>query len=429
MDVCVKENTVIPEGYKKTELGIIPEDWSIVKAGSVGIFKSGAAFPIKFQGIKSGSYPFLKVSDMNNVGNEIFMKISNNFISELNRKQLCATVFPERSIVFAKVGAAVFLERKKILYTSSCLDNNMAGFIINENLAYYLYIYYIFINTNFGNLVEITALPSLSGSALSAINIPLPPTLPEQSAIASVLSDIDELIENLDKLIEKKKLIKQGAMQELLTGKRRLPGFSGNWELKRLGEIGEISGSGVDKKINPDEEPVRLLNYLDVYKKDFIFSKDLNHWVTTPKMKLNQCSIEKGDVFFTPSSELQTDIAKSAVAMENIDKAVYSYHIVRFRIYENWDLKFRTYIFKTKQFYDQANRNAEGSGKRYVISLSKFRGFKIFYPVDVTEQSAIASVLSDMDAEIEALEQKRDKYKQIKQGAMQVLLTGKIRLI
>lgn len=308
----------------------------------------------------------------------------------------------------------------------------MGCFHIKDNTVLKNYIFYLFHTENYKNYIN-NILAGSSINNLKPVDIELfelnIPTLSEQSAIVSVLSDIDELIENLDKLIEKKRLIKQGAMQELLTGKRRLPGFSGNWKEKYLGAIGEISGSGVDKKINLCEEPVRLLNYLDVYKKDFIFPKDLNYWTTAPEAKLNHCSIEKGDIFFTPSSELQTDIANSAVVMEDIHKAVYSYHIIRLRIHENWDLKFRAYIFKTKKFYDQADRNAEGSGKRYVISLSKFRAFRILYPIDIVEQSAIASILSDIDMEIEMLELKKDKYKQIKQGAMQVLLTGKIRLV
>jgi len=217
-------------------------------------------------------------------------------------------------------------------------------------------------------------------------------------------------------------------MQELLTGKRRLPGFTGEWVKKKLGEIGSITGAGVDKKIRKNEIPVRLLNYMDVYKKDFLYNKDVRFNTTAPKIKLDQCSVKKGDVFFTPSSELQTDIAISAVAMEDMPGVVYSYHIVRFRLHENWDLKFRTYIFKTSKFLHQAERVAEGSGKRYVISLKKFRELEVYYPENIEEQQAIAQILSDMDAEIEALEKKKAKYEKIKKGLMEQLLTGKIRL-
>ncbi|MDP3650676.1 MAG: restriction endonuclease subunit S [Rhodoferax sp.] len=97
--------------------------WEVVKAGDIGRFQGGSGFPVRFQGATEGEYPLFKVSDMNNVGNETFMETANNYISESLRKQLGATAFPAGSIVFAKVGAAVFLERKKILNKASSLDN------------------------------------------------------------------------------------------------------------------------------------------------------------------------------------------------------------------------------------------------------------------------------------------------------------------
>src|SRR5262249_35108776 len=158
----------------------------------------------------------------------------------------------------------------------------------------------------------------------------------EQYAIATALSDVDALLGALDQLIAKKRDLKQAAMQQLLTGQTRLPGSHGEWEVKQLGDIGEISSAGVDKKSRPDEIPVRLINYLDVYRKDVIYSKDLNHWVTAPMHQAKRCAVQKGDVFFTPSSETRDDIGISAVAMEDIPDAAYSYHIVRLRLREPW---------------------------------------------------------------------------------------------
>jgi type I restriction enzyme S subunit len=233
---------------------------------------------------------------------------------------------------------------------------------------------------------------------------------------------VDALISSLEKLIVKKRDIKQGAMQELLKPKS-------GWVEKPLGELGLITGSGVDKLIKLDEVPVRLLNYLDVFHRDFIYSHDLKQWVTASNQKAKKCAIQKGDIFFTPSSEMRFDIAIPAVAMEDIPDAVYSYHLVRFRLHEDWDLQFRVYIFQTKNFIDQAERVCEGSGKRYVITLPKFRELTVSYPSDKKEQFRISEILSEMDAEVAALETKLEKYKMIKQGMMQTLLTGQIRLI
>ena len=212
------------------------------------------------------------------------------------------------------------------------------------------------------------------------------------------------------------------------TGQTRLPGFHGEWDVKRLGDIGDICGSGVDKKSRPDEVPVRLVNYMDVYRRSFIYSADLDHSVTAQPHHARRCAVLKGDVFFTPSSETRDDIANSAIAMEDIVDAAYSYHVVRLRLSEPWDLRFRTYAFKTRAFLRQAETVCDGGGTRYVISLGKFRNLIVSVP-PVPEQTAIAEVLWEMDVELAGLEQRGDKTRALKQAMMQELLTGRTRLV
>ena len=205
------------------------------------------------------------------------------------------------------------------------------------------------------------------------------------------------------------------------------PRFEGAWETKRLGEIGNVSGSGVDKKLREGETPVRLVNYLDAYRGRSIRSTMLNHWVTAPASQAQRCRVMEGDVFFTPSSEVPDDIARSAVAAHDIADAVYSYHVVRLRPAIPVELSFRRYMCNTRAFFEQAHRLCSGSGTRYTLSLPQFRSLEIDLP-PLPEQRAIAAVLSDMDAEIDALEARRDKTAAIKQGMMQELLTGRTRL-
>ena len=364
---------------------------------------------------------------MNRDGNEVFLTESGHYITDHTRKLLGAVAFPSESIAFAKVGAAVFLDRKRILAQPSCLDNNMAAFVLTEEQVDISFVYFLLLTIRFSAFANTTALPALSGTVLSRIRMSLPP-LPEQRAIAAVLSDVDELIGSLEALIAKKRAIKKAAMQELLTGRIRLPGFRGQWETRRLGDLGEISGAGVDKKTRPNETPVRLLNYLDVYHKTFIRSHYLTQTVSAADRQVLRCRISQGDVFFTPTSEVPNDIGKSALAMEDIVDGVYSYHVVRFRLYVDWDLRFRAFAFDTEAFRAQTSRMAEGSGTRYVITLPKFRSLIVSYPPTVAEQRAIATVLADMDFEIAGLEQRLDKTRAIKQGMMQQLLTGSIRL-
>ena len=158
---------------------------------------------------------------MNNPGNETFMVTANNYIDEEVRKQVGATVFPPGSIVFAKVGAAVFLERKRLLVKASCLDNNMAALILDGNQAGSRFILYLLLSTKLSDLVSTTALPSLSGSVLASIRLLLPP-VDEQVAIAALLIDMDVELTALEAKLTKARQIKQGMMQELLTGRIRL---------------------------------------------------------------------------------------------------------------------------------------------------------------------------------------------------------------
>jgi type I restriction enzyme S subunit len=255
------------------------------------------------------------------------------------------------------------------------------------------------------------------------------PSISEQKRIAEVLGCWDEGIEKLERKISLKEQQKKGLMQRLLSGECRLPGFFRPWKEVKLGELSHITSAGVDKNIVEGEEKVLLLNYMDVYKKDFIYKNDVVHIVTAPDRQVKNCNLLRGDIFFTPSSETRDDIGRSAVVMEDIPKGVYSYHVVRLRPSLN-ELKpsFSAYAFKTSKFYEQVYRMCEGSGQRYVIRQDYFRNMFIYMPLDLEEQSAIADILSTADDEINLLKQKLSLFKQQKKWLMQQLLTGKKRL-
>ena len=149
------------------------------------------------------------------------MNKANHYVSENVRGKLGAIRFKPESIVFAKIGAAIFLERKRLLSQESCLDNNMMAFTLTNNFACPRYFHYIFLRIQLGKLVSATALPALSGRHIGAVSISIPP-LAEQRAIATVLSDMDAEISALEHRRDKTIAIKQGMMQQLLTGKVRL---------------------------------------------------------------------------------------------------------------------------------------------------------------------------------------------------------------
>jgi type I restriction enzyme S subunit len=209
------------KGYKQTELGLIPEDWEVKRLHELGKFQSGIGFPLHLQGKHQEVIPFYKVSDMNNNGNEVFMLNSNNYISQKVLIELGATLIPRSSIVFAKIGAALFLERKRLLLVDSLIDNNMMAIIADIDTIDTKYLYYLLINIKLSKYANTTALPSINRNDIGEINLKIP-TLYEQQAITEVLTNMDSEIENLETKVNKYKQIKQGMMQNLLIGRIRL---------------------------------------------------------------------------------------------------------------------------------------------------------------------------------------------------------------
>ena len=181
----------------KTRLPGFNGEWELGKLADFGVFHSGNGFPLVFQGRQSGDYPFFKVSDLNNKGNELLLKSANHWISEDVKRTLGATKFSAGSIVFAKISAAIFLERKRLLSRESCLDNNMMAFSLTAPEPYEQFFHYLFLRIELGKLVSTTALPSLSSREIGAISVLLPPP-------------------------DEQRAIKQGMMQQLLTGRVRL---------------------------------------------------------------------------------------------------------------------------------------------------------------------------------------------------------------
>lgn len=403
---------LVAEQYKQTEIGLIPNDWELKEFGEICYPSKARINPIT----STENYKCVELEHLAQ-GSGILLGLANS--QDLKSQK---SIFEKGDVLFGKLRPYL---RKYLLADFNGVCTTEIWVLKSEKEISNRFLYQLVQSDKIiesANLSIGTKMPRAEWKTVSETKIPFPPTKAEQTAIATALSDADALISNLEKLIAKKRNIKQGAMQKLLQPKE-------GWLHKSLGEVGLITGAGVDKTIIEDEVPIRLVNYMDVFRRDFIYSNQLNHWVTTPTYKAQKCAVQKGDIFFTPSSEMRFDIAISAVAMEDIPDAAYSYHLVRLRLFEDWDLNFRTYIFKTKYFLDQAEQMCEGSGKRYVISLPKFKALKIYIPPTKEEQTKIATILYDMDAEITALETKLEKYRKVKMGMMQNLLTGKIRLV
>ena len=420
------QNNNIPQGYKKTEIGIIPQEWEVKRL--VDLCQNTGDYGINAPAVpyREDLPTYLRITDIDGWGK--FIETDKVSVDNPNSSQF---ILREGDIVFARTGATV---GKTYLYNSKDGQLIFAGFLIrftpNSNKAIPYYIKASTETASYWNWVRIisqrSGQPGINSVEYGAMKLAVPP-LAEQRKIAKILGVWDEAIEKQSRLIEKLELRKRALMQRLLTGCTRLPGFTTPWQKVKLGEIEKISSAGVDKKVNKGEVPVRLLNFVDVFYRYFIYNDELTHWVAAKPIKVEQCSVQKGDIFFTPSSEMPTDIAISAVAMEDMKGVVYSYHIVRLRPHIEMDLHYRAYAFKTDEFYKQAERICDGSGQRYVISQDGFRNMSIHLPY-LPEQKAIAEVLTTADKEIATHRKKLDALRLQKRGLMQQLLTGKTRV-
>lgn len=286
-----------------------------------------------------------------------------------------------------------------------------------------------------------SALQEIPIASLRSFKIALPPTKAEQEAIAEALSDTDGLIESLEQLIAKKHHLKQGAMQELLTGKKRLPGFvpvgagfkpaltnvPDGWEVKRLGELGSTFG-GLTGKTKSDfgEGEARYITFMNIMTNVVIDCDTFEQVKVSPTESQNQ--VMKGDLFFNGSSETPEEVGMCAVLSENIQNVFLNSFCFgfRFRNGAEADGLYTAYYFRSRAGRELLKSLAQGA-TRY--NLSKTALLKVALPLPpLPEQTAIAAILSDMDAEIAALETKLAKTRQLKQGMMHNLLTGEIRL-
>ena len=389
---------MVKKGYKQTEIGVIPEDWEVKKLGNIGnptmckrIFKS--------QTKKIGDIPFYKIGTF---GKEADAYIDKKLFEEYKIKY----PFPKEGDILISasgtIGRTVVYNGEDAYYQDSNIvwvDNNEKS-IYNSFLKYY---YQIVKWTT-----ENTTISRLYNDILKEILIPIPPKS-EQKAIATALSDMDNLIASLEALIAKKEHIKTATMQQLLTGKKRLDGFSGEWVEKKLGEVA-IDLDNLRVPLNENQRnnmkgdiPYCGANGIVGYVNDYIVDDDII------------LMAEDGGYF--------DEYATRPIAYRIIGKAWINNHA---HILKAKDSFSQDYLFYTLVHKDITKYLS--SGTRAKLNKSEMYKIIIFCPKYKEEQQAIAQILSDMDKEIDVLKDKLNKTKAIKMGMMQELLMGKTRL-
>ena len=419
--------TLITSKYKQTEIGIIPEDWCVEKMNTVADVRDGTHDSPKYvkRGVKF-------VTSKNIVNNKLDLSeisyISDSDAYEVNKRSKVDKGDILMSMI-GTIGSATLINFepdfciKNVALIKPYPKRIKSDFLIQLILSpsYQRYINY---------KLEGGIQKFISLGVLRDLDVILPADEYEQTAIFTSLSDIDHLIEKLNKLIEKKKSVKLGAMQELLTGKQRLPGFSGQWMQKPLTEVSWFQeGPGV-RTSQFTERGIKLLNGTNIYRGKMLL-ENTNRFISESEAfgPYSHFLVDVGDIVIA-SSGITIDKFEEKIAFikkEHLPLCMNT-STIRFKVKDSLVPRFLYYFLMSKKFKGQIGAQATGSAQLN-FGPSHLDKVEISLPKDKSEQDAIAGVLSDMDAEIEKLESQLSKYQNIKQGMMQTLLTGKIRLI
>jgi len=399
---------MIETRFKDTEIGKIPVEW---EEGELLEACSLAANNIHSFQIKAIDY----IGTENMLSNGMGVLPFEGTLSDNIRE------YKECDVLISNIRPYL----KKIWYAphnGGCSADVLVFRSNNEDKLNSKYLYYTLSAERFfsyltGNSIG-TKMPRGDKKSLANFIIPIPP-LPEQCRIADALSKVDSLIASLDKLIAKKQAIKRGAMQELLTGKKRLPGFQGEWKKDKIESFGEINGGGT---------PNTNIKAFWTGQFPWISSSDINEDdisnISVSRF-ITKKAIANSSTILCPSNTIhlvsRVGLGKVAYTQERVCT---SQDFCNLTINKENDIIFLSYLLLTKM----KSVAKEGQGTTIKgISIEQIKNFVLNVP-PLPEQRAIAHVLSSMDAEIAALERKRDKFRQVKQGMMQDLLTGRIRL-
>jgi type I restriction enzyme, S subunit len=405
-------------GYKLTEIGVIPEDWDlkplkkISPQQSVGlVINPSTYFDTK------GTVPMLVGSNVNE--NKIDW-ISAKKITEDSNQKLPASKLSGGDLVMVRVGepgttavippefdgcncASMMIIRKHPTFDSDWLCFAMNSHIGRSQV----------LGVQYG-----TAQKQFNISDAIDFRYPVP-SLPEQRSIATALSDMDELLGGLDRLITKKRDLKQSAMQQLLTGKTRLPGFDGEWKETTLGEIGECIIGLTYKPENVVEHGLLVLRSSNVQNGQLTY--DNNVYVN---LKVSDHLVTRmGDILICVRNGSRSLIGKCTVIDSNATGLTFGAFMSVYRT-NYWC--FIAHAFQSHDIQRQIRDNIGATINQ--ITNKDMKAFCVMLPPE-DEQIAIAQILSDMDTEIATLEQRRNKTRDLKQAMMQELLTGRIRLL
>ena len=383
------------------------EDWEQRKLGDVGLVKSGVGFPEKEQGGIEG-IPFYKVSDMNHFDNQFEMIVANNYVSQNQIiKNRWSPIIDSSAIIFAKVGAAVLLDRKRLCTNSFMLDNNMMAYIFYPEQLNKYFCKFLFDTINLGNLIQVGALPSLNAKDISDIKKYIP-NLSEQNRIAKLLLSVETLITLHQRKLDNLKLKKKALLQKLFpkNGERypelRFPGFTDTWEQRKFDEIMTfINGRAYKQDELLSDGKYKVLRVGNFYTNDSWYYSNLK--LDDKYYAMN------GDLLYTWSATFGPHIWKG-------EKVIYHYHIWKIVLKNKIDKLFALQLLEV----DKANIMSDKNGSTMVhITKQGMENKKTILPLSLNEQKQIAKFLSSIDKLITLHQRKLDHLQLQKKALLQ----------
>lgn len=417
--------------FKHTEVGLIPHDWNIFSVGNDCYIKAR----IGWQGLTTaeymdhGDYGLITSTDI--VDGKINWKTCW-FVSEDRYRQDTKIQVRENDVLISKDGTIGKVGIVKKLPYPATLNSGVFVIRSSNSQQSQKGLSLAFISPFFDDFIKrLTAgstIVHLYQKDIVNYTYPLPPTTAEQERIVDALSSTDTLIGALTEQIEKKRHIKQGVMQQLLTGKKRLAGFTGEWKEVRLGDLGFII-RGVGFK--PEQVSIVYKNgYICLLRSNNVDKACINYdnviFVDNSCVSDNQI-MRREDILICAANGSRNLVGKAGRKIDDQLNTFGAFMCV-FRCEDTKSAPFVSFLLQSSSYLKQLDEILAGSAINN-LNAKQFGNMTFTIPPTIAEQSAIAAVLSGMDTEIAALEQKRDKYIVIKSGMMQNLLTGKIRLV
>jgi type I restriction enzyme S subunit len=386
-------------GYKQTEVGVIPDEWQCAQILTVAKLESGHTPSKREPSYWSGSIPWVSLFDTQGLEGEAIFDTAK-LITVKGLDNSSARLLPKGTVVFSRTAT---VGKTTVMGREMATSQDFANYICGPNL-HNLFLVYLFrsMGRTWKSLMAGSIHNTIYMPVFKALRIVLPP-LTEQHAIAEALSDVDRLLGGLDGLIAKKRDLKQAAMQQLLTGQTRLPGFHGEWEVKRLGDVASLS-KGTQLHSSETDEGGKFAH--------------LNGGIT-PSSYTHKSNTDGNTIAI---SEGGNSCGFVQFMTEPYWCGGHCYSVIP----NDVDNQFLYQALKGQQTAIMALRVGSGLPN---VQKTGLLGFKLHFPATLAEQTAIAEVLTEMDAELSGLEQRREKTRALKQAMMQELLTGRTRLI